>query len=101
MRIGFPGRPICIQLIPVAVVAEVHVLVLVVRVVHDAGPVVLPLRVGLAVKMKMDTVLIGYFDIKVVGEAAKLSYYRASHVLEDWVLLTWIWNVPPSCLGSR
>ena len=21
--------------------------------------------------------------------------YRASHVLEDWVLLTWIWNVPP------
>ena len=26
--------------------------------------------------------------------------YRASHVLEDWVLLTWIWDVPPSCLGS-
>ena len=26
---------------------------------------------------------------------------RASHVLVDWVLLTWIWNVPPSCLGSR
>ena len=27
--------------------------------------------------------------------------YRVSHVLEDWVLLTWIWNVPPPCLGSR
>ena len=27
--------------------------------------------------------------------------YRASHVLEDWVLLTWIWVVPPVCLGSR
>ena len=22
-------------------------------------------------------------------------------VLVDWVLLTWIWDVPPSCLGSR
>ena len=21
--------------------------------------------------------------------------YRASHVLADWVLLTWIWGVPP------
>ena len=27
--------------------------------------------------------------------------YRASHVLLDWVLLTWIWDVPPPCLGSR
>ena len=27
--------------------------------------------------------------------------YRASHVLVDWVLLTWIWDVPPPCLGSR
>ena len=27
--------------------------------------------------------------------------YRASHVLVHWVLLTWIWDVPPSCLGSR
>ena len=27
--------------------------------------------------------------------------YKASHVLIDWVLLTWIWNVPPPCLGSR
>ena len=29
------------------------------------------------------------------------ALYRASHVLEDWVLLTWIWNVPPPYLGSR
>ena len=27
--------------------------------------------------------------------------YRASHVLVDWVLLTWIWDVPLPCLGSR
>ena len=27
--------------------------------------------------------------------------YRASHVLVDWVLLTWIWDVPPPCLGSK
>ena len=27
--------------------------------------------------------------------------YRASHVLVDWVLLTWIWDVPPPCLGGR
>ena len=27
--------------------------------------------------------------------------YRAFHVLVDWVLLTWIWDVPQSCLGSR
>ena len=31
----------------------------------------------------------------------KSSEYRASHVLLDWVLLTLIWDVPPSCLGSR
>ena len=30
-----------------------------------------------------------------------LEKYRASHVLVDWVLLTWIWDVPPPCLGSR
>ena len=29
------------------------------------------------------------------------SNYRASHVLVDWVLLTWIWDVPPPCFGSR
>ena len=31
----------------------------------------------------------------------KQQLYRASHVLVDWVLLTWIWDVPPPCLGSR
>ena len=32
---------------------------------------------------------------------ASTLLYRASHVLEDWVLLTWIWNVPSPCLGSK
>ena len=27
-------------------------------------------------------------------------FYRASHVLVDWVLLTWIWDVPTTLLGQ-
>ena len=26
--------------------------------------------------------------------------YRVTHLLADWVGLTWIWDVPLSCLGS-
>ena len=29
------------------------------------------------------------------------TFYRASHVLVDWVLLTWTWDVPPTWLGSK
>ena len=37
----------------------------------------------------------------VSGFRNSTGIYRASHVLVDWVLLTWIWDVPPPCLGSR
>ena len=42
-----------------------------------------------------------YFCNNFYAKFGTQSIYRASHVLEDWVLLTWIWDVPPSCLGSR
>ena len=29
-----------------------------------------------------------------------LDTYRVTHFLADWVGLTWIWDVPLSCLGS-
>ena len=41
------------------------------------------------------------FILANVSFRVSLRKYRASHVLVDWVMLTWIWDVPPPCLGSR
>ena len=38
-------------------------------------------------------------DPDLVSEFSR-GLYRVTHLLADWVGLTWIWDVPLSCLGS-